>query len=193
MCIAARSREDETRNFSSKRKSKSSMVKVHVSFQMSRSKRDLGWPSGIAFCIPMSISSLVFSGTGCPFICNSLSCNPRRLGFDNVWCRPAAIRHTCACVGVGVCLSSACGIAVHWNLIQGAVAAHWGMPQDAVKYACEYTCTSPVLPPTSPTFGSTHVYSYGVATTRRLLKMIRSLLQNIVCFIDLFCKRDLPF
>ena len=30
---------------SSKRKSKSSMAKVHSSFQMSRSKRDLGWPS----------------------------------------------------------------------------------------------------------------------------------------------------
>ena len=50
---------------SSKRKSKSSMVKVHISFQMSRLKRDLGWPSRILVCIPMPISSLVFSGTGC--------------------------------------------------------------------------------------------------------------------------------
>ena len=49
----------------SKRKSKSSMVKVHISFQMSLSKRDLGWPSTILVCILMTISSLIFSGTGC--------------------------------------------------------------------------------------------------------------------------------
>ena len=45
---------------SSKCKSKSSIVKVHVSFQMSPSKRDLGWPSRISVCIPMTISSLIF-------------------------------------------------------------------------------------------------------------------------------------
>jgi len=41
------------------------MVKVHVCFQMSRSKRELGWPSRISVCIPMTISSLICSGTGC--------------------------------------------------------------------------------------------------------------------------------
>ena len=50
---------------SSKCKSKSSMVKVHVSFQMSPLKRDLWWPSRISICIPMTISSLIFSETGC--------------------------------------------------------------------------------------------------------------------------------
>jgi len=60
---------------SSKCKSKSSMVKVQVSFQMSRLKRDLWWPSRISFCIPMTISSLIFSGTGC--ICTGWA---RRIG-----------------------------------------------------------------------------------------------------------------
>ena len=50
---------------SSNRESKSSMVKVYISFQMSRSKIDLGRPSRIFVCIPLTISSLVFSGTGC--------------------------------------------------------------------------------------------------------------------------------
>jgi len=50
---------------SSNCKSKSSMVKVLVSFQMSCLKRDLRWPSRISLCIPTSIWSLVFHGTGC--------------------------------------------------------------------------------------------------------------------------------
>ena len=56
----ARSREDETRNArnESKRTSKSSMVKVQSSFQMSHSYRDLRWPSRISVCIPMTTSSL---------------------------------------------------------------------------------------------------------------------------------------
>jgi len=33
--------------------------------------------------------------------------------------------------------------------------------------------------------------SYGVATISRLLEIVGSLLQNIVSFIGLFCKRDL--
>jgi len=36
-------------------------------------------------------------------------------------------------------------------------------------------------------------FVYGVATISRLLKIIKSLLQNIVSFIRLFCKRDLSF
>jgi len=40
-----------------------------------------------------------------------------------------------------------------------------------------------------------HVYEYGVATTRGWPRLVpsnyRSLLQNIVSFIGLFCKRDL--
>ena len=41
---------------------KSSMGKVHISFHMSPSKRDLGWPSrSLVCCIPMAISSLTFS------------------------------------------------------------------------------------------------------------------------------------
>jgi len=51
--------------WSSECKSKSSRVKVQVSFPMSHSKRDLWWPSRILFCIPMTISSLIFAGTGC--------------------------------------------------------------------------------------------------------------------------------
>ena len=39
------------------------MVKVHISFQIGRSKRDLGWPSRNSVCILMSISILIFSGT----------------------------------------------------------------------------------------------------------------------------------
>jgi len=35
------------------------------------------------------------------------------------------------------------------------------------------------------------IHPYGVATFSRLLKNYRSLLQNIVSFIKLFCKRDL--
>jgi len=50
---------------SSKCKSNSSMVKVQVSFQMSRSKRDLWWPSRMSFCISMLISNRIFSVTGC--------------------------------------------------------------------------------------------------------------------------------
>ena len=57
-------RRDETRNVS-KSKSKSSMVKVHFSFQMSRSKRDLAWPLRISVCILMTISGIIFSGKGC--------------------------------------------------------------------------------------------------------------------------------
>ena len=41
------------------------MVKVDYSFQMCHLKRNLWWPSRISFCVPMTISSLVFSGTGC--------------------------------------------------------------------------------------------------------------------------------
>jgi len=41
------------------------MVKVQVSFQMSRLKRDLWWPSRMSFCIPMIISNRIFSVTGC--------------------------------------------------------------------------------------------------------------------------------
>ena len=51
--------------YSSKYKSKSSMAKVQVSFEMSHLKRDLWWPWRISLCIPMTISSLIFSGTGC--------------------------------------------------------------------------------------------------------------------------------
>jgi len=51
--------------YSSKCKSKSSMVKIQVSFQMSPLKRDLSWPFRISICIPTSISSLIFSGTAC--------------------------------------------------------------------------------------------------------------------------------
>jgi len=46
-------------------KSESWMVKVKISFQMSHSKKDLRWPFRIPNPIPMTISSLVFSGTGC--------------------------------------------------------------------------------------------------------------------------------
>jgi len=46
--------------------SKTSMVEVQVSFQMSHClKTDLWWPSRNSFCIPMTISNLIFSGTGC--------------------------------------------------------------------------------------------------------------------------------
>ena len=48
--FTARSRKDKTRNARSKCKSKSSMVKAQFSFQLSRSKRDLGWPSRISVC-----------------------------------------------------------------------------------------------------------------------------------------------
>jgi len=51
--------------WSSEHKTKSSMVKVEFSFQMSHLKRNLWWPSRISFCIPMTISSLMFSETGC--------------------------------------------------------------------------------------------------------------------------------
>jgi len=44
--------------WSSEYKTKSSMVKVHVSSQMSHLKRDLWWPSRISFSIPMTVSSL---------------------------------------------------------------------------------------------------------------------------------------
>jgi len=54
---------------SSKCESKSWIVKVHISFQMSRSKRVLWWPSRGLYRILMTISSLIFSGTGCS-ICN---------------------------------------------------------------------------------------------------------------------------
>jgi len=59
--------------WSSECKSKSSMVKVQVSFQIvsfqiNHSKRDLWWPSRTSLCIPMTISSLVFAGTGCSSI-----------------------------------------------------------------------------------------------------------------------------
>jgi len=47
--ITARSREDETRNARWNVRSKSSMVKVLVSFQMRPLKRDLWWPSRISF------------------------------------------------------------------------------------------------------------------------------------------------
>ena len=59
------SRKDETRNARSTCKSTSSMVKIDVSFQMSRLKRNLRWPSRSSFRIPMTISSLIFSGAGC--------------------------------------------------------------------------------------------------------------------------------
>jgi len=48
------------------------MVKVEVSFQMSRMKRNLWWPWRISFCIPMTISSLNFLGTGC--FAQNISC-----------------------------------------------------------------------------------------------------------------------
>jgi len=62
---------------SSECKSKSWMVKVQVSFQMSNLKRDLWWPSRISFCIPRTISSLIFSGTGCRCQCTSVTCEHR--------------------------------------------------------------------------------------------------------------------
>ena len=46
-------------------KSKSMMVNVQVLFQISHLKKDLWIPSRILFCIPITISSLIFSGTGC--------------------------------------------------------------------------------------------------------------------------------
>jgi len=46
-------------------KSESGMVKVQVSIQTSRSKRDQQWPFRILLSTPMSISSLIFPGTGC--------------------------------------------------------------------------------------------------------------------------------
>jgi len=46
--------------------------------------------------------------------------------------------------------------------------------------------------PRNRTPGLLYVKSeYGVATNSRLLKNYRSRLQNIICFIGLFCKRDL--
>jgi len=50
---------------SAKCASKSLMVEIQVSFQMRHLKRDLRWPSRISFCIPRSISSLIFAGAGC--------------------------------------------------------------------------------------------------------------------------------
>jgi len=51
--------------WSSEYKTKSRMVKVEVSFQMSRMKKNLLSPSRILFCIPMPISRPIFSGTSC--------------------------------------------------------------------------------------------------------------------------------
>jgi len=69
--------------------SKCLMVKIGFSFQMSHWKRNLWWPSRISFGIQMTISSLIFSGTGCtfrevggwgrvPFSRNLMSPTPRR-------------------------------------------------------------------------------------------------------------------
>jgi len=58
---------------SSKCKLKSWMAKVQISFRMSRSKRVLWWPSRISFCILTTISSLIFSGTGC-IRCTNIRC-----------------------------------------------------------------------------------------------------------------------
>ena len=61
----AKTRTLQPRSRADERKSKSSRFKVHFSFQISRSKRDLWLSSRILVCIPMTISSLIFSGTGC--------------------------------------------------------------------------------------------------------------------------------
>jgi len=47
------------------------MVKVHVSLQISHLKSHLWWPSRISFCIPKTISSPIFSGTGCNTLISS--------------------------------------------------------------------------------------------------------------------------
>jgi len=51
--------------WSSEWKWKFSIFKVHVSFHMSRLKRDLRWPSRIFISLSTTISSVIFSGTGC--------------------------------------------------------------------------------------------------------------------------------
>jgi len=72
---------------SSKCKSKSSMVKAHVSFQMSPSKSDLGWPLRVLVCIPMTISSLIFLGTGCnTFLSSNTFCFPPYILFPPHMC-----------------------------------------------------------------------------------------------------------
>ena len=71
----ARSRQDETRNghrnasrnprWSKSRSLDKWTIWKETCDAMNHLKRDLWWPSRISFCIPMIISSLIFSGRGC--------------------------------------------------------------------------------------------------------------------------------
>ena len=63
---------------SSKGKSKSSIVKVQVSFQMSHGKGDLWWPSRISISISTTISRLIFWGTGGTSRKHNLCMNEKR-------------------------------------------------------------------------------------------------------------------
>ena len=78
---------------SSKCTSKSSMVKVQVSFQMSHLKRDLWWLSSTSFCktkcsILMTIQSqsLIFSGTCCRWVSTIALFINSRIVYQLLYC-----------------------------------------------------------------------------------------------------------
>jgi len=90
---------------SSKCTSKSSMVKVQVSFQMSHLKRDLWWLSSTSFCktkcsILMTIQSqsLIFSGTCCRWVSTIALFINSRIVYQLLYCLSTLVLFVNSCI-----------------------------------------------------------------------------------------------
>jgi len=118
---------------------------MSLSFPMSRMKGDLWCPSRMSFCIPMTISSLIFSGTGCS-ICTmaNLATNInlphlRRFAIVDMpyWASAIAIVNI-------VDLAGATAICEWDSRVQWRYQAHWRVLQ-CVAVCCSVLQCGPIV------------------------------------------------